>query len=59
MSDELKIGLGAFKTGSGSVWVNELDDGVVRLNEMKNQWAVTDKKAVSQSSMDEGEIDLF
>jgi len=59
MSDELKIGLGTFKTGSGSTWVNELDEGVVRLNEMKTQWAMADKKVVSQNSMDEGEIDLF
>jgi len=32
---------------------------VSRLNEMKQQWSVMEKKAVSQSSMDEGEIELF
>lgn len=59
MSDEVKIGLGAFKTGSGQELVSELEQGVSRLNDMKQQWNVKDKKAVSQSSMDEGEIELF
>ena len=59
VSDELGIGLGAFKTGSGSTWVNELEEGVVRLNEMRQQWGMTEKKVVSQESMDEGDIELF
>lgn len=59
VSDELGIGLGAFKTGSGSTWVNELEEGIVRLNEMKQQWGMPEKKAVSQESMDEGDIELF
>jgi len=60
MSDELSIGLGAFKTGDTPFWVDELDQGSVRLNDMKAQWGIKkEKKAVSQSSMEEGEIDLF
>lgn len=59
MTDEVRIGLGIFKTGNGSAWVGELEQGVSRLNEMKQQWSVMEKKAVSQSSMDEGEIELF
>ena len=59
VSDELGIGLGAFKTGSGSTWVNELEEGIVRLNEMRQQWGITENKAVSQESMDEGDIELF
>ncbi len=46
MSDEVKIGLGAFKTGKRPLWVSELEDGVSRLNEMKQQWNVKDKKYV-------------
>ena len=59
MSDEVRIGLGVFKTGNGSTWVGELEQGVNRLNEMKQQWSVQEKKVVSQSSMDEGDIELF
>lgn len=59
MSDEVKIGLGSFKTGNGSFWIDELEQGVTRLNEMKQQWNIKEKKAVSQSSMDEGDIELF
>ena len=59
MSDELKVGVGAFKTGNSSVWIDELEQGTTRLNDMKQQWSVKEKKAVSQSSMDEGDIELF
>ncbi len=59
VSDEVRIGFSGFKTGNDSVWVNELEQGVARLKDMKHQWSVKDKKAVSQSSVDEGEIDLF
>lgn len=59
MSDEMRIGMGAFKTGNDSVWVDELEQGITRLNDMKQQWNEKEKKAVSQASMDEGEIELF
>jgi len=59
MSDEVRIGLGVFKTGDGSVWVNELEEGTTRLKDMKQQWNIKEKKVVSQNSMDEGEIELF
>lgn len=59
MSDEMKISLGTFKTGTSNVWVDELEQGVTRLNEMQKQWNVKEKKAVSQDTMDEGEIELF
>ena len=59
MSDEIGIGMGVFKTGDGSTWVTGLEQGVSRLNEMKQQWSVKEKKVVSQSSMDEGDIELF
>jgi len=59
MSDEVRIGLGGFKTGNSSVWTSELEQGVSRLNEMKQQWSVQEKKVVTQSSMEEGDIELF
>ncbi len=59
MSDEIRIGFGAFKTGNDSVWIKELEQGIVRVNDMKQQWNVKDKKAVSQASMEVGDIELF
>ncbi len=59
MSDEIRIGLGVFKNSDKSAWEKELKEGVSRLTEMKQQWNVKEKKAVSQTSMDEGEIELF
>ncbi len=59
MSDEVRIGLGTFKTGTGPVWASELEQGVTRLNDMKKQWNAKEKKAVSQSSVEEGDIELF
>ncbi len=59
MNDEVSIGLGVFKTGNSVAWVSELEQGVSRLNEMKQQWSVQEKKVVTQSSMEEGDIELF
>ncbi len=59
MSDEVKIGIGLFKTGKEPIWIAELGQGISRLDEMSQQWNNKDKKAVSQHSMDEGEIELF
>ena len=59
LSDEVKIGLGVFKTGDKSGWLNELQAGTLRLDDMKKQWGMKEKKAVSQASMDEGEAELF
>ncbi|MCF6202617.1 MAG: methyl-accepting chemotaxis protein [Methylococcaceae bacterium] len=59
MSDEMRIGLGVFKTGDDTAWAEELEQGITRLNDMKQQWNEKEKKAVSQASMDEGEIELF
>ena len=59
LSDEVKIGLGVFKTGDKSGWLNELQAGTLRLDDMKKQWGMKEKKAVSQASMDAGEAELF
>ena len=59
LSDEVKIGLGVFKTSDQSAWLKELDAGITRLDDMKKQWGMKEKKAVSQASMDAGEAELF
>lgn len=59
MSDEIRIGLGIFKTSNQSLWGYELEQGVKRMNEMQNQWRDEENKAVTQASMDEGDIELF
>lgn len=59
LTDEIRIGLGIFKTGDSASWINELEQGIGRIDEMKTQWADKEKKSVVQSSMDEGDIELF
>ncbi len=59
LSDEVRIGLGVFKTSDQSAWSNELKEGVTRLDDMRKQWGMKEKKAVSQASMDAGEAELF
>ncbi len=59
LSDEIGIGLGAFKTGNKSTWREQLLQGTARLQAMKQQWQVRKSNIVSQSSMDEGDVDLF
>ncbi|WP_031433298.1 methyl-accepting chemotaxis protein [Methylomarinum vadi] len=59
LTDEIRIGLGIFKTGDSASWINELEQGIGRIDEMKTQWANKEKKSVVQSSMDEGDIELF
>lgn len=59
LSDEVSIGLGAFKTGRDSSWREQLLQGTDRLKSMKQQWQVRKSNIVSQSSMEEGDVDLF
>ncbi len=59
MADEMRIGLGVFKTGDSSTWISDLQQGKKRLQEMRQQWQVKEQRVVSQSSMDEGNVDLF
>lgn len=56
--DEIQIGMGVFKAGDTKAWEQELTQGVRRLAEIRRQWD-TKEKAVAQSSMHEGEVDLF
>ena len=57
--DEMHVGLSAFKHGDQVFCTGELLSGQKRLNELRLQWLSKEKKAVSQGSMDEGEIELF
>ncbi len=59
MVDEVRIGLGSFKTGDADVWTKELKDGVKRFQDMQQQWQKHENKAVAQGSISEGEIELF
>ncbi len=59
MAEEMKIGLGCFKSGDVEQWSKELTDGVKRFEDMQQQWLKQEKKAVSQGSVEEGEIELF
>ena len=40
MSDEMRVALSTFKTGEDSVWIDELEQSITRINDMKRQWAV-------------------
>jgi methyl-accepting chemotaxis protein len=59
MVDEVKIGLGSFKTGDAEIWNKELKDGIERFQVMQQQWQKHENKAVAQGSIEEGEIELF
>ncbi len=59
LSDEINIGLGLFKSASANSWIEGLEQGHNRLKDMQNQWNKKENKAVSQTSMDEGDIELF
>lgn len=59
MADEMRIGFGLFKTSDHSAWIAELEQGQERLHQMRNLWVDREKKTVSQSTMEEGDIELF
>ena len=59
MADEIRIGLGSFKTGDTDLWTNQLNDGINRFKDMQQQWHKQENKAVAQEGITEGEIELF
>lgn len=59
MIDEMSIGMGVFKTADTASWESQLNEGEERLREMRRQWRAQASKAVSQSSMEEGDVELF
>ncbi len=59
MSDEIAVGMGIFKTSNIDTWENQLQAGIDRLREIKQHWQNNSQVVVSQSSVEEGEIELF
>ncbi len=59
MSDEVSIGMNMFKTMDQDLWQKELNQGSERLKGMKYQWRSKTAKIVTQSSMEEGDVELF
>ncbi|WFP51592.1 methyl-accepting chemotaxis protein [Methylomonas sp. EFPC3] len=59
LKDEVAIGMATFKAGNRKEWQLELGQGSDRLRQMKQQWQAGNYRVVSQSSMDEGDVDLF
>lgn len=57
--DEMRIGFEMMASSDPETVVNELNHGIKRLNDMKQQWRTNSHKTVSQGSMDEGDIELF
>jgi Methyl-accepting chemotaxis protein len=59
MADEVTIGMGVFKTTDSMNWERQLNEGAKRLQEMQHQWRYQSTKVVSQSTVDEGDVELF
>lgn len=59
MADEVAIGMGVFKTTDSLNWERQLNEGAKRLREMQHQWRHQSTKVVSQSTVDEGDVELF
>jgi methyl-accepting chemotaxis protein len=51
--------MGIFKTSDISTWESQLHEGIDRLREIKQHWQNDSQVVVSQSSVEEGEIELF
>ncbi len=59
MADEVGIGMGVFKTTDAAGWEKQLLEGAARLQDMKQQWRQRSSRTVSQSSVAEGDVELF
>ncbi|WP_404360332.1 methyl-accepting chemotaxis protein [Methylotuvimicrobium sp. KM1] len=57
--DEMRIGFEILTSSDQENIANELNHGIKRLNDMKQQWHTKTHKAVMQGSMNEGDIELF
>jgi methyl-accepting chemotaxis protein len=58
LCEELRIGVGSVNTRNPLNWEKELHNGKRRLEELKQLWLVKEK-TVAQTSMSEGDVDLF
>jgi hypothetical protein len=59
MADEIRIGLGVLKNTEPTTWEKEFHEGVERFRLMQQQWKNSNLKTTTQSSMEEGDIELF
>lgn len=59
VADEVAIGMGVFKTSDSASWEHQLNEGVQRLRAMQEQWRAQGTKVVSQSTVEEGDVELF
>lgn len=59
MADEVAIGMGVFKTTDSANWEHQLNEGINRLQAMQGQWRAHGSKVVSQSTVEEGDVELF
>lgn len=59
ISDEVGIGLNAFKTLDPAHCQQHLQQGCERIRDMQQHWQTQSAKAVTQSTMEEGDIELF
>lgn len=59
LNDEIAISMCVFKTSETTGWEKQLLDGVDRLRDMKNQWRINLNTVVLQSSVEEGDVELF
>lgn len=59
MADEVRISLGFLQSSDPATWEKELNQGVERFHLMQQQWKNVNLKTTTQTSMDEGDIELF
>jgi methyl-accepting chemotaxis protein len=59
IADEIAIGMNSFKTMDPSLCAHDLGEGAERFRKMKLHWQEKASNSVNQSSMAEGDIDLF
>ncbi len=58
MTDEMRSCVEGFKAGNQEEWQRELAEGTERITALKQQWDIKEKSVV-QTTMDEGDVDLF
>lgn len=59
IADEVRIGMGTLKIPDTTLWEKELIEGQERFQQMQKQWQTKNLKTTMQTSMEEGDIELF
>ncbi len=57
--DEMRVSLNIFKSEEVTHQTHELESSIQRIREMQNEWLLREQRKVTQTNMDEGDIDLF